>query len=122
MPGPTKRAPGHSGVANRPPLGKEKQDDQHAGVVESQATSGVAASMEGWQKTMTGAGNIKDLQETLRNCQESPNGNRVTTEKQTGGVANCRETSGRQQKRVDAGVHIKAPPSHVDCQYRKGRP
>jgi hypothetical protein len=93
------------------PLGEETQDDRHAGSVESQATSGVAAPMEGRQIMTTSAGNIMGgLWETPRNCQESPNGNQVTEEKWTGRVPNRREMSGCLQKRADAGVYIKASP------------
>jgi hypothetical protein len=49
--------PGHSGGADRPEPGEETQDNRHAGAVESQATSEVAAPMEGRQKT-TGPGSM----------------------------------------------------------------
>jgi hypothetical protein len=91
-------------------------------IVESQATSGVAAPMEGRQK-MTAAGNVtKDPRETRGIRQESLNGHRVTTEKRTGEVDNRRKTSGGRQRREDAGVYIKAVPSRVDCHYGECRP
>jgi hypothetical protein len=79
--------------------------------VGSQAISEVTAPTEGRQKTTTGAENMtKDLRETHWNRQESQNSYRVTTEKQTGGMANRRETSEGGWKRSDAGVYIKPSP------------
>jgi hypothetical protein len=79
--------------------------------------------MEGRQK-MTGAGNLKIGQaQTCGNRQEGPNGDQATMKKQTGGVANRRETSKGRRRRVDAGVCIKAsPPSRADSHHEKVDP
>jgi hypothetical protein len=69
--------------------------------------------MEGSGK-MTGTAYVKiGQQETHMNHQESLHGDRVTTEKQTGGVANHWETSGGWRRKMDANVYIKALPHHV---------
>jgi hypothetical protein len=47
--------------------------------------------------------------ETRGNRQENQNGDQVTTEKQTEGVANCRETSEGRRRGANAGVYSKAP-------------
>jgi hypothetical protein len=66
--------------------------------------------MGGRQKTMTGRGNkTKNFRETNSNLQERPNGNRETTERQTGRMTNSRNMSRCQWKRGNAGVYIKDP-------------
>jgi hypothetical protein len=66
--------------SHRPPPG---EDDQQAGTVGSQATAGVAASLEGKQKTTTGAGNMteggrlpRDSREPARKYKWRPSNNR----------------------------------------------
>jgi hypothetical protein len=46
----------------------------------------------------------ENLRETNGNRQEGPNGDQETTERWTGGVANCWETIGYQWKRGNASV------------------
>jgi hypothetical protein len=97
------------------------QENQHAGLVQSLATSGVTAPTEGRQM-MTGAGTLKIGQVEKRgNRQEGLNGKQVTTKKYIGGVADRRETSKGRRKRADAGVCIKAHPSSIGRHHGKCR-
>jgi hypothetical protein len=52
---------------------------------------------------------MKFLKAMLANCQEGLNGGQMAMKKQTGGVANNRETSKGQRRRANASVCIKAP-------------
>jgi hypothetical protein len=98
---------------------EEMQSNRDAGAIESGPTLSVAASMKG-RLIMSGAENMKIGQaETCGNRQEGRNGNQVTMKKQAGGVVNSREISEDQWRRVDAGICIKASPSHIDCDHRK---
>jgi hypothetical protein len=47
--------------------------------------------------------------ETRGNCQDDLNGDQETTEKRTGAVPNCRETSEGRWRRANAGVYINHP-------------
>jgi hypothetical protein len=59
---------------------------------------------------MTGAGNkTEDLRETHGSQQEGPNGDRETTKRQTGGVANSSETSGCRWKMWMLEYPLKPP-------------
>jgi hypothetical protein len=65
--------------------------------------------MGGRQKTTTCTGNeMEDLREKHGNRQEGTNGDRQTTERQTGWMVNHREMSRCRRKGKDAGVYIKA--------------
>jgi hypothetical protein len=56
---PPKARPRKFWGSQSPPPSEDTQDEWHAGAVESQATSRVAALMEGRQKTMTSARNLR---------------------------------------------------------------
>jgi hypothetical protein len=89
--------------------------------VQNQDSSEITAPMKG-RLIIDDARNIKIGQaEICGNRQESQNGDRVTKRKQTEGVANRRETSEGRQRRADAGVRTKAPPSGIDRRHAKRR-
>jgi hypothetical protein len=77
---PHEKATGPSEGATRPPAREQTQDNQHAGAVKSQATSGVVAPMKGRKKMTTGARNMmRGLKATHEN---RPSNNREVDRKE----------------------------------------
>jgi hypothetical protein len=73
-----------------------------AGVVGNQVIPKVVA-----MDTQTGK-ERKSHKETKENHREDQNGDRITTQKQVGTVANGRETDNGRRRRAHAGICIKA--------------
>jgi hypothetical protein len=88
-----------------PPHKKGTQSNQNAGIMENRDTSRVCAPTQGRQK-MTGTRNKKTGHRRSNGNRQGLNGDQITTEKQTGGVASRRETNGSWWKKGERrGIH-----------------